>query len=153
MSDPTETLALTIKRQFAVAPELVFDTFTNPKLMVVWWGSNVEFAMDLRVDGTWTITRNEGEMQYVATGVYTKVDRPTHLEYTYTMPQFSPNADLISIHIEATSGGCNMTFTQSGEDIHSELVGLADGEASASEQGWQQGFDLMQAAWTKMQSS
>jgi hypothetical protein len=36
-----------------------------------------------------------------------------------------------------------------GEDIASELRELAPGSRSASEEGWQQGFDLMAAAWER----
>lgn len=63
------------------------------------------------------------------------------------MPQFSPNSDTVSIEIEEDESGSVMTFIQSGKDIAAELRELPAGEKSASEEGWQQGFDLMAAAW------
>lgn len=149
MDTPLDQPSLRFERQFDVAPETVFDTLTNPKLMEIWWGSNVEFDIDLRLDGKWTIIRRENDDEYLATGVYLDVDRPSRLRYTYAMPQFSPNSDTITIQIEETDSGCSVTFEQAGDDIAEELNELAQGDISASEAGWQRGFDLMHAAWSK----
>jgi uncharacterized protein YndB with AHSA1/START domain len=87
-------------------------------------------------------------------GEYLEVERPRRLRYTYTMPQFSPNTDIITIDIEADGkGGSVMTYVQSGPDIAEELKGLQPGAVSESEKGWQQGFDLMAEAWKKQGSS
>lgn len=141
--------SLIFERQFNVAPEIVFDTLTNPELMRIWWGENAEFDIDLRVEGEWTIIRRENDDEYIATGVYIEVDRPRRLIYTYAMPQFSANTDTITIQIKENDIGCTVTFEQLGDDIADELRELEQGEVSASEAGWQQGFDLMQAAWSK----
>lgn len=84
------------------------------------------------------------------TGEYLEVQRPNRLRYTIAMPQFSPNSDIVTINIVADGkGGCEVEFIQSGPDIAAELQQLPAGTASQSEQGWQQGFDLMEAAWSK----
>jgi uncharacterized protein YndB with AHSA1/START domain len=93
--------------------------------------------------------RREGETTYTATGTYLEIERPHRLKYTYAMPQFSPNSDTISIEITPEEDGCVITFMQAGEDIANELLELPPGSTSASEAGWQQGFDLMAAAWEK----
>ncbi len=147
MTKTNETPALQIVRKFAVAPEVVFDAFTKPEAMRAWWTDQTTFAIDLQVGGRWTITRTEGETVYVMTGEYLEIARPYQLKYTIAMPQFSPNSDTISIEIKPDQGGCVVTFVQCGEDIASELAALPPGEVSASEVGWQQGFDLMEAAW------
>lgn len=138
-----------IERRFDVAPETVFDTLTDPDLMPIWWGDDAKFDIDLRVGGKWTIIRHEDGVEYLATGDYLEVERPSRLQYTFGMPQFSPNSDTITIRIEEEDGGSFMTFEHSGDDIAAELRELAPGETSASEAGWQQGFDLMVAAWSK----
>ncbi len=122
---------------------------TSPDRMGVWWGENVEFEIDLRVGGRWTITRFEAREKYVATGEYLDVRRPSRVKYTYAMPQFSPNTDTISIEIEQEDGWSIVTFEHAGEDIAAELRELPPGEKSATEAGWQQGFDLMAAHWGK----
>lgn len=147
MTKTNETPALQIVRKFAVAPEVVFAALTEPAAMRVWWTDETTFAIDLRVGGRWTITRTEGETVYQMTGEYLEIERPQRLAYTIAMPQFSPNSDTITITIMPDQTGSVVTFVHAGPDIASELAALPPGETSASEAGWQQGFDLMAAAW------
>lgn len=150
MTKAIEAPSLRIVRKFDVAPEVVFDTFTKPESMRVWWTDQTTFDIDLRVGGRWTIIRREKETVYTATGEYLEIDWPHRLQYTYAMPQFSPNSDTIFITIVPQETGCVVTFVQSGEDIASELRALLPGSTSSSEEGWQQGFDLMASAWGKV---
>ena len=138
---------LRIVRRFEVAPEVVFEALTVPEAMRVWWTEQTTFDLDLRVGGRWTIERREGDQTFVAEGEYLEVEPPLRLRYTFGMPQFSPNRDTISVEIAPEGAGCVVVFEQSGVDIASELGDLAPGERSASEAGWRQGFDLMEAAW------
>ncbi len=142
--------SLRIVRKFDVAPEIVFDAFTKPEAMRVWWTDETSFDVDLRPSGRWTITRTEGDQTLTMTGEYLEVERPTRLRHTIAMPQFSPNSDTVTIEIsEDGKGGCEVVFTQSGPDIAEELKALPADTVSESEKGWQQGFDLMEAAWKK----
>jgi uncharacterized protein YndB with AHSA1/START domain len=148
MKDSHRNSALKIVRKFDVAPEIVFDAFTKPEAMRVWWTADTQFDIDLRVGGQWTITRVESDMTLAMTGEYLEIDRPHRLKHTIAMPQFSPNSDIISIQFNPDGkGGCEVTFVQSGPDIAEELNTIAPGEVSESEKGWQQGFDLMADAW------
>lgn len=140
---------LRIVRRFAVPPDLVFAALTNPESMRIWWTSETTFDIDLRVGGRWKIIRRDGEAVYTAVGEYLEIARPHRLKYSYAMPQFSPNSDTISVEIAADGAGSLVTFAQSGQDIAKELRELAAGSISESETGWQQGFDLMDAAWAK----
>jgi len=146
--EPDKSQSLRIVRQFNVAPEFVFDVFTKPEAMRVWWTEETTFDIDLRVGGQWAIIRKEAETVYTATGEYLEIENPHRLKYTYGMPQFSQNSDTISIDIAADGkSGCVVTFVVTGQDITSELRELQDGDISHSEKGWQQGFDLMAEAW------
>lgn len=148
---PQTSTSLRIVRRFNVAPDVVFDTFTQPELMCVWWTQDTHFEVSLRVGGHWTITRQEGDTTYTMTGVYLEVKRPHRLRYTISMPQFSPNSDTITIDLAGDArGGCEMIFVQSGVDIAEELKAIPAGSVSESETGWQQGFDLMAAAWDRL---
>lgn len=152
MTETNETPSLRILRKFDVAPEVVFDTFTKPGSMRVWWTDQTTFDIDLRVGGQWKIDRKEGEETYTMTGEYLEIERPHRLRYTIAMPQFSPNSDTVTIDITPDGkGGCKMIFVQSGRDIAAELQELPPGEVSESEKGWEQGFDLMEAAWADEQ--
>lgn len=140
---------LKIVRHFDVAPEVVFDALTKPEDMRIWWTDDTDFDIELHIGGTWTITRTEDDMTFMMTGEYLEVDRPNRLSYTISMPQYSPNSDTVSVRIsQDKNGGCEVTFVQRGPDITEELKVLQQGEISQSEQGWQQGFDLMKKAWS-----
>ncbi|HLR31114.1 MAG TPA: SRPBCC domain-containing protein [Fodinibius sp.] len=145
-----EKPSLRIVRRFNVAPEVVFDAFTKPEAMRVWWTDNTTFDIDLRVGGRWTITRKDGDVTYTMTGEYQEVEPPHRLRHTIAMPEFSPNSDTITLNITAEGeSGCQLIFVQSGKDIAAELEKLPPEGISESEKGWQQGFDLMAEAWKK----
>ena len=148
MDMEAEKMSLKIVREFSASPETVFDVFTKPEAMRVWWTDQTTFDIDLRVGGHWTIVRKEKDMTYTAIGKYLEVERPRRLRYTYEMPQFSPNADVITIDIEPDEkGGSIMTFMEDGPDIAEELVSVKSGDMSESEKEWRRGFDLMEASW------
>lgn len=139
---------LEMVRNMSATPEFVFDSFTKPDMMRAWWNETTTFSIDLRVDGEWVIERTEGQKAYTARGEYLQIDRPHKLQYTYSMPQFSPNTDIITLIIaEKPDGGCVATFTEIGVDIEAEVKELAPGVKSDSEKGWQQAFDLIELAW------
>ena len=139
---------LQIVHHFNVPPQKVFDAFTKPTAMKVWWTKTTTFDIDLNVGGIWTIVRTDGADEYTATGKYLEIDKPNKLVYTYGMPQFSLNKDTITIEIVANGEyGSTLTFTQKGIDIDTELNALEAGSISQSEEGWRYAFDLMEKAW------
>lgn len=141
---------LEIIRKFNATPQMVFDVFTDPESMKVWWPETTTFDIDLQVGGRWTITRRDGEKEYVATGEYIDIKAPYNLEYTYSMPQFSDTSDIIAIGIRPEGDGESiMTFIEKGNDIAEELSNLPEGAVSDSEKGWQEGFDQMEKFWSK----
>lgn len=140
---------LTIERQFDVVPEKIFEGFTNPEEMRVWWTEDTVFNIDLQVGGSYSIIREEDGITYTMTGEYIEIERPNKIKYTCGMPDFSSIMDTISIEIHSNGkGGSKMIFTQEGEGINAELKELPEGEISESEKGWQLGFDLMEQSWT-----
>lgn len=121
--------------------------------MRVGWTDQTTFDIDLRVGGQWTIVRKDGDKTYTATGEYMEVERPHRIKYTYRMPQFSPNTDVITIEIESDGkGGSVMTFIEEGPDIAEELAPLKAGVMSESEKGWRRLFDLMETAFNDLKS-
>lgn len=151
MPEQTENKSIKIVREFSASPEAVFDTFTKPENMRVWWTDQTTFDIDLRVGGQWTIVRKEKDITYTAIGEYLEVKRPHRLKYTYAMPQFSLNSDTITIEIESDEkGGSIMTYTHEGPDVVGELASVKEGDMSESEKGWRHGFDLMEAAFSNL---
>ena len=94
-----QSRSLKIVREFKVAPEVVFDIFTNPDAMKVWWTENTVFDIDLKVGGRWTVMREDGETIHIVLGEYLEIEKPNRLKYSYGMPQYSTNMDTILIDI------------------------------------------------------
>lgn len=149
MTNPPPSLKMI--RRFDAAPERVFDAWTDPALVSRWLftspGSERHDAvLDVRVGGTWRITDVRGGKEYVANGEYLEIDRPRRLVFTFSMPQFSPNSDKITVELERAGSGCVMTFVQEGVDIADELRKLPSNVEGGSEQGWRAMFVGLAAA-------
>ena len=139
--------SLIIERKLSVHPDTVFEVFTNPEMMRIWWTETTKFEVDLKPRGKWKIIRSEGENVYTALGEYLEIDKPQLVKYTYAMPQFSPNSDTIEIIIKPDGDqSTNVTFIQTGKDVSNELDLLKQGEISGSEQGWQMAFDIIESS-------
>jgi uncharacterized protein YndB with AHSA1/START domain len=141
--DEPKTLTMIVR--LPGTPEQAFDAWTKPELARQWLlgtpGSDGHTAqMDPVVGGRWQISDIRKGKTYVAEGEYLVVDRPRALSFTAAMPQFSPNADILAIALEADGAETVMTFTQSGPDIAEELAALKPGKRSASESGWSRMF-------------
>lgn len=138
MSNTDRFLRLT--RHFEVPPEKVFDAWTDASSTKQWLftspTSQNDTKLDLRVGGKWRIADIRDGETYVADGQYLEVDRPSKLVFTFSMPQFSPNSDTITVEFVADGADCAMTFTQSGIDIAKEIEATPEGEMGGSEHGW-----------------
>lgn len=138
MTDSDRQLHMT--RRFEVAPDALFDAWTDPALTRQWLftspTSQNDTKLDLRVGGKWRIADIREGVTYVATGEYIEVERPSRLAFTFSMPQFSPGSDTITVEIAAEGAGCVMTFTQRGIDVAKEIAATPEGEMSGSEHGW-----------------
>lgn len=140
------TTTLTMKREFNVQPERVFDAWLNPLMMKKWFftleGTNKVAQNDPSVGGTWEIVDHRGGKDYRAVGEYLEIDPPNKLVFTFKMPQFSELQDIITVELKETSAGCEMTFTQLIHVEEEENWTAADLEKAlgeyhdSSEHGW-----------------
>ncbi|HEU5101117.1 MAG TPA: SRPBCC family protein [Roseiflexaceae bacterium] len=149
MNTPDRFLCMT--RRFEAAPERVFDAWLSPEVARKWlftspFDEAYHAELDARVGGRWTITARRGGMDYTALGEYLEIDRPRRLVFTFTMPQFSPNSDRLTIEIVPDGAGCILTLTQAGVDIANELRLLPPGIQGGTEKGWIEMFDILAAA-------
>ena len=140
------TTTLTMKREFDVKRERVFDAWLNPEMMRKWFftleGTNKVTQNDPQVGGTWEIVDHRGGKDYRAVGEYLEIDPPKKIVFTFKMPQFSELEDTITVELEELGEGCEMTFTQlihvaeeenwTASDIEKALGDMRDG----TEHGW-----------------
>lgn len=78
---------LTLTRVFDAPRELVFEAWTHPEHMAVWWGprqfTNPVCELDVRPGGAWRIVmRGPDGMEVAAHGIYREVIPPSRLVFT-----------------------------------------------------------------------
>jgi uncharacterized protein YndB with AHSA1/START domain len=78
---------LTIEHVFRAAPSEVFRAWTDPVVLMQWWGpegfSAPETHLDLRVGGTWRTRMAGPNGDNIVSGVYREITPPTRLVMTW----------------------------------------------------------------------
>lgn len=146
----TDAPPLVITRMFDAPREMVWKAWTDPDLLVKWWGPH-EFTspmakIDLRVGGRYINAMQGADGQiFYGTGLYREVVPMEKLVYTDSfgdeqgnvveVPGF-PLEMLVTLTFEDTQDGkTKMTLTH---------VGLPAGEINEMTQaGWNQSFDKL----------
>lgn len=123
-SEGTATHELNFRRHFAAPPAKVFAAWTDPALLVGWWGPegmNVpEYDIDLREGGAWrTVMQNSEGGQHIVGGTYREIDPPRRLVMTWAWEEGgTPGpATLIEIDLEPDGHGTMMSFRHSGFEV------------------------------------
>ena len=120
MNATTDDRTLVVERQLAAPPDRVFDAWTNPKLLVQWWGpegmTTPDHDLDVREGGAWTTTMMNAEGgRYTCSGVYTRLERPGLLAFTWAWKDDSgergPETE-VTVTLEAADGGTRMKLVQ-----------------------------------------
>src|SRR6266705_2898847 len=84
--DPERTLV--IERVFKASPERMFKAWTDPAVLVTWWGpvgfTTPECQVDLRAGGAWrTVMRAPDGRTHPVSGVYREILPPKRLVITW----------------------------------------------------------------------
>lgn len=133
MSTPTKIL-VKVSHRFEASPERVFDAWLDPEkarrfLFATETGTMVRFEIDPRVGGRYTfVDRRDGE-EVLHTGEYLEIDRPRRLVFTFGLPQWVAEFDLVTIEIAPSGTGCELTLTHEMDAKWEEWVGR-------TENGW-----------------
>jgi len=88
--DPARTLV--IERVFKASPERVFRAWTDPAILVTWWGpvgfTTPECGLDLRPGGAWrTVLRAPDGSPHPVSGVYREILPPQRLVITWAFEE------------------------------------------------------------------
>ncbi|HEY2707212.1 MAG TPA: SRPBCC family protein [Caulobacteraceae bacterium] len=139
MIAPTKLQVLRVTREFETSPDALFDAWTNPDMVGRWLfttpgSESHSVEADVRPGGKWTITDIREGVEYKAVGEYLDVDRPGRLVFTFGMPQFSPALHKVTVEINATDKGAQLTLIQEG---------LPPEAIRPLEQGWREMFDML----------
>jgi uncharacterized protein YndB with AHSA1/START domain len=84
----TADRTLVIERVFKAPPERVFKAWTDPEILVKWWGpeglNTPDCNMDVRTGGAWrtAMAGPKGE-SHIVSGVYREITPPSRLVMTW----------------------------------------------------------------------
>jgi uncharacterized protein YndB with AHSA1/START domain len=146
----TDAGVIRVSRSFAAPIGEVFDAWTNPDVMALWWHPGRDWqtplaTVDLRVGGAISISLRAPDGREIGwSGVYTDIDAPNRVAFTFTWAgeEDSPAANSL----------VEVTFTELAGVTTVELVhrGYAPGvRPSADTQGWTACFDNLNAILAK----
>lgn len=115
----TDGQTLLIERTFKAPIEAVFDAFTSEEVMLRWWHAKREWTttsatVDLRIGGEVRVVMTDpavGE-DYGGGGVYTEIDRPNRLAFTWIWDR-DTRGTLIEIEFAESDGETSVRFKHS----------------------------------------
>ena len=98
--------ALVVRRTIKAGAERLFEAWTRPEQLMVWWGPRpvrcAGATIDLRVGGHYRI---ENELpdgrRLTIEGVFTLVERPSKLAYTWTAHPGGQESELVTVQFDA----------------------------------------------------
>jgi uncharacterized protein YndB with AHSA1/START domain len=134
-----------IERTFDAPAEEVFDAWTSPEVLRRWfrpgrdWEAPSVAEVDLRVGGTIRVVmRRLDGTEEGAGGVYTVIERPHRLAFTWTFDEYPSNQQMIELEFTEQDGATKVLFVNS-RISHEER---RDQQYS----GWQACLDNMERA-------
>ncbi len=143
MTDTIGDTTLRMERLIAAPPERVFEFWTNPALLVTWWGPDKfdvpEHALDVRPGGAWRTTMRapDGSLHAVS-GVYRRIEPHRLLVFTWAWDEADGRRGEeteVAVAFEPTPGGTRMTLTQQGFTSRASCEN--------HQQGWSSSFECL----------
>jgi uncharacterized protein YndB with AHSA1/START domain len=129
----TEQVALIVRRLIHASPERIFDAWTQPEHLLVWWGprpvtcSGAE--VDLRVGGRYRIANAVPDgTTVIIEGEFREIERPRKLVYTWRMGQGATESSLVTVHFEARGDATQVIV------VHDQIPSAAVRESHQA--GW-----------------
>jgi uncharacterized protein YndB with AHSA1/START domain len=129
----TDEYSLTVRREIAAPAEDLFDAWLDARSLESWLRPGrvreTRAETDPRVGGAFRIVMVSDESPVVHTGMYTEIDRPRRLVFTWSSPSTGFRDSIVTVTFEPSATGSTVV------EIHH--VGLPDEEARDSHyQGW-----------------
>jgi len=120
--------SLTIVRRIKAPPQRVYDAFTRPELIALWWGPDagpvLHVEADARVGGRFRIVFQtlDGE-RHEMTGAYRETDPGRRLVWDTTWITFPERQSIVTVDFIAIAGGTELTVHHA--QLHDEEVRAA----------------------------
>jgi uncharacterized protein YndB with AHSA1/START domain len=136
---PTDSAAaplaatLVVRRRIKSTPEQLFAAWTQPELLVRWWGPEgvtcPAAEIDLRVGGSYRIANRfpDGKVVWIA-GIFDTIEPPYRLVYTWRLESQKGPVERVTVCFEAHEASTEVIVTH--ERIPSEAA------RTSHEHGW-----------------
>ena len=129
-------------RVFDAPRELVYQVYTDPKLIPQWWGprryTTTIDKMDLRPGGVWRyVQRGEQGDEYGFHGVYREITPPERLTYTFEY-EGMPGHELVETVVFEDLGSKTRVTTTSVYQTLEDLEGMVQ---SGMEEGTVESYE------------
>jgi uncharacterized protein YndB with AHSA1/START domain len=124
---------LVVRRRIHASPEKLFAAWTQPPLLVRWWGPQgvacPAAQVDLRVGGTYRIANQfpDGTVLWIA-GVFEVIEPPHRLIYTWRLESQTGPMERVAVCFEARGNATEVVVT------HERIAD--DAARTSHERGW-----------------
>lgn len=121
--------AFTMSRVFDAPREFVWKVYTDPALVPKWWGpsnmATIVDKMEVKVGGVWRYIHKDVEgNEYAFNGVYTEVEAPERLTYTFEFEPMAGHVSTDSIVFEQLPDGRTKITARTTFDTLEDLEGM-----------------------------
>ena len=128
------SLVLKLERVCRSGPESVFEAWTDPARLGVWFGprgfSVAEASLHVRPGGAYRIVMVSPEgNQHIVAGIYTAVERPRHLAFTWGWETTGTRGHEteVDITLDPHPEGCFLRLRHSNFESDTALAGHREG--------------------------
>ena len=119
-SQPESDRTLVIERLFKASPERVFAAWTDPQMLIQWWGPEghhiPESDFDVREGGSYrAVMQSEKGNRHIVIGTYQTIKPPNHLVLTWAWEQedgSSGHRTLVDLTFEQEADGTRLKLVQ-----------------------------------------
>ena len=137
-----------MSRVFDAPRELVFKTYTDPKLIPQWWGprdyTTIVDKMDVKPGGLWRyIQRGTDGSEYAFRGVYHESLAPERLIYTFEFEPMPGHVCLETVKFEDQEGQTKVTVISVFQSVEDRDGMLQSGMEEGSVDTWDRLEELL----------
>jgi uncharacterized protein YndB with AHSA1/START domain len=135
-------IVLVVRRTIRASAERIFEAWTQPEHLRMWWGPRPVTCsgarVDLRVGGQYRIANAlpDGKTVFIE-GEFRAIERPGRLVYTWRMGQDPEESSLVTVRFEPRGESTEVIVVH--ENIPSDPV------RESHEQGWSGCLDGLEA--------
>ncbi len=150
LSLPTDR-EIVMERVFDAPRARVFQAYTDPKLIPLWWGPRRYTAtvdkMDVRPGGVWRyVSRGADGTEYAFNGVYREIKRPERVISTFEFEGMSGHIVVDTATFEERGGKTKVTVTSRFESVEDRDGMLKSGMEDGAAESWDRLAELLRKA-------